>query len=488
LAVRGEITIAELMAFDATTENPDPWPPSLRLQETSDPCTDAANAQRFAIQYGRDLAHIDPWGWYRFNGTQWTDGRQYADRCAQELGAGIRDESIKLALEANNTELPRSQRDSAQAKAEKTLRWAKVSESAQRIEAAKKLAAAHIYARAADMDRHPWLLNCSNGTLDLTTGELRPPRRSDLITKSTHTPYLPDAKSELWARVVQDICCGNGDLVRYLQRVCGYALTGDVREQIMFLFNGSGSNGKDTFLTAVQHAMGDYAGLAAPNLLIESKSDRHPTEVADLAGVRLAIASESNEKGRLNEVAVKRFVGSEKLKARMMRQDFFEFDVQFKLVLMTNHRPIIEGDDYGIWRRLHLVPFNAIFKGDKRDSTLQAKLDHELPAILRWCVDGCLEWQRIGLAAPDIVKQATAQYRADQDVLRDFFTEKCVFNPQAQVTAKTLYTNYENWSRDNGEHAKSAKWLWPKLQERGVRKEKQNTGALYRGIGLVQGI
>jgi putative DNA primase/helicase len=464
----------------------DPWPPALNLTETSDLCTDAANAQRFAEINGHDLTFIVPWGWYRFTGNRWTEAQQYAARCAQELGASIRDESIREALAANNTELSRSQRDAAQTKAENLLKWAKTSESARSIEAALKLAAAHIYVKAADMDQHRWLLNCSNGTLDLRTGRLRPPRRGDLLTKCTNQPYLPDASCDLWKRTVLAICCGDRELMDYLQRVIGYCLTGDIREQLTFIFNGPGANGKDTFLTKVQQAMGDYAALAAPNLLIESRGERHPTEVADLAGVRLAIASESNEQGRLNEVAVKRFVGSEKLKARMMRQDFFEFDVQFKLVLMTNHRPVIEGSDYGIWRRIHLVPFNATFKGEAQDKALPQKLEKELPGILAWCVQGCLEWQRIGLQPPEIVRLATAQYRADQDVLRDFFDGACRFIPAEQVTAKALYHQYESWCHDNGERPKSAKWLWSKLQERGVSKEKQRMGVLYRGIGLIQ--
>jgi putative DNA primase/helicase len=479
------VTMSELMASRANDANPDPWPPELRFEETSDPCTDAANAQRFALQFGRDLLFVDPWGWMRWDGNCWREGKQYANRCAQELGAVIRNESIAESVSASNTEMGRSARDSAQKNAEALLKWAKVSESLQRIEAALKLASSHIYVKSSEMDRHPWLLNCANGTLDLHSGELQPARRHDLITKSTHVAYDPAAKCPTFDKAIFDVCCGDRDLVRYLQRLFGYCLTGNNSEQKMFIFNGSGANGKDTTLTAVQHAMGDYAGLAAPGLLIQTHNERHPTEVADLAGMRLAIASESNEQGRLNEVAVKRYVGSEKLKARLMRQDFFDFPVQFKLILMTNHRPVIAGDDYGIWRRLNLVPFNATFKGENRDKNLPTKLDKELPGILRWCVEGCMEWQRAGLDPPEIVRQATDQYKADQDILRDFFAENCVFKPTAQVTSKALFRRYQDWCDDNGERAKSLKWLWPKLQERGVCKERMRDGTLYRGIGLI---
>jgi putative DNA primase/helicase len=355
-----------------------------------------------------------------------------------------------------------------------------------RIEAALKRSVCHMFASAVSMDADSWLLNCTNGTLNLKTVILQPARPQDLITKMASVDYDVEASCALWERTLLSVCCDDLELVRYMQRVFGYALTGQTTEQVMFIFNGSGSNGKDTILNRIKKIMGSYAGLAAPSLLMVSRGSRHPTETADLFSIRLAIASESNENGRLNETLIKQLTGSEKLKARKMRQDFFEFPALFKLVLMTNHRPVIEGSDYAIWRRIHLVPFNAVYKkGVNRDDTLPARLDQELPGILRWCVQGCLEWQRIGLQPPEVVQQATQQYKADQDVLAQFFDEKCVIKPQAQVTAKTFYSTYEQWCSENGERSKSQTWLWPKLQERGIEKDKTRMGMNYRGIGLL---
>jgi putative DNA primase/helicase len=202
-------------------------------------------------------------------------------------------------------------------------------------------------------------------------------------------------------------------------------------------------------------------------------------------GVRLAIASESSDNHRLHETRVKQLTGSEYQKARMMRQDFFEYPTQFKLTLMTNHRPVIEGDDYAIWRRLQLVPFNKTYKkGVNRDDTLAARLDQNLPGILRWCVEGCMEWQRGGLMPPDVVRNATAQYRAEQDVFQQFIDEGCVIKKPAQVTAKAFHTAYAAWCSENGERAKSSNWVWPKLQERGVTKKRSSMGMVYYGIGL----
>ena len=329
------------------------------------------------------------------------------------------------------------------------------------------------------------LLNCSNGTLDLKTGELRKSRRSDLCTKSTGVAYNPNASYELWDKTLLDIFCNDSELLSYVQRFLGYCLTGLITEQVMVIFNGSGANGKDTLLGRVMKAVGDYAGWAAPNLLMETRND-HPTEVADLRGKRVIVASESSDQGKLHETKVKTLTGSEIQKARMMRQDFFEFPTQFKLILMTNHRPVIGGDDYAIWRRMHLVPFNQTYKkGENRDDGLPARLDQELPGILRWCVEGCIEWQRVGLQPPKAVTEATAQYRTEQDILAQFFEEKCVLKPYAQIAAKALYATYQAWCIDNGHSPKSQSWLWPKLQERDVAKDRTAQGYVYRGIGLL---
>ena len=487
-----EITIADLMAYEATDLNPDPWPPDLKLKETSDPCTDAANAQRFAVQFGRDVIYIDGLGWHRFNGICWIPDKNYADRCAQELGSLIRKESIQNTLSASNTELTRAERDAAQKKAEALLRWAKRSESIRQITATQKLATAHLCFRPSDMDAHPWLLNCSNGTLDLQTGKLRSAKRAELITKSTLVHYDPNASCELWEQTLQSVCCDDMNLVRYMQRIFGYCLTGATSEQVMFIFNGSGANGKDTILGRVKKAMGDFAGLAAPSLLMVSRGDRHPTETADLFGIRMAIASESHEHGKMNETLVKQLTGSEKLKARKMRQDFFEFPALFKLVLMTNHKPVIEGSDYAIWRRIHLVPFNAVYKkGANRDDTLPAKLDQELPGILRWCVEGCLAWQRDGgLGTPAEVEEATDAYRREQDVLSDFLADRCLLNSVAWISRAELWRTYGDWAKANAErytHQRTAFYDRIRALEGVSEKWQRQHGSQERGWSGIGG-
>jgi putative DNA primase/helicase len=434
------------------------------------------------------LLFVEGTGWHHFDAKRWLYDPRQADHYAQEIGCQIREEAIDYIRTASIHELTQSERDAAHHKAEKLMGWAKASESSNRIEAILKRAQCHMFATAVSMDADPWVLNCANGTLNLRSGILHPANPDDRITKMASVAYDPNAPCPLWEKSVLDICCNDTSLMGYLQRVLGYALTGDISEQTMFVFNGTGANGKDTVLGRVIKAMGDYSGLAAPTLLIESKHDRHPTEIADLMGIRMCIASETGDQGKLNETLVKQFTGSEHLKGRHMRQDFFTFKNQSKIILMTNHKPIISGTDYAIWRRLQLMPFNQRYvKGKNRDDTLWAKLDQkELPGILRWCVEGCLAWQRIGLQPPEAVRRATQEYRQDQDILGDFFDECCTFKRTNQVTAKAFYARYVKWCDSAGERPKSQKWLWPRLQERGIGKDLLTDGYVYRGVGLNQ--
>jgi putative DNA primase/helicase len=349
-----------------------------------------------------------------------------------------------------------------------------------------QLAPGHMYVEAETLDTNAFLLNCANGTLDLMSGELRPANPDDLISKISPIEYEPGATCSEWDSVVLDICCGDMELMRYIQRVIGYSVTGEIREQVMFVFSGTGANGKDTILGRVRKALGDYCGIAAPNLLVKPTGERHPTEITDLRSQRLVIASESSEGAKLYEAQVKLFTGSDVLKGRRMGGDFYEFPNTSKIVLMTNHRPTIEGTDYGIWRRLHIIPFNQRYvKGENRDDSLWDRLDaNELPGILNWCIEGCIQWQEHSLSPPEIVLNATQDYRQEQDILGEFFDECCTFTRTSQVTAKALYKKYKDWCEDAGERAQSQKWIWPKLTERGVSKKRQGGGFLYLGVAL----
>jgi putative DNA primase/helicase len=340
------------------------------------------------------------------------------------------------------------------------------------------------------LDAEPWLLNCENGTLDLRTGELREQRREDYLTKlcPVEYPTEPGSDPELWLAFLDRIFDENERLIGFLQRLVGMALVGEVLEHILAIFYGVGANGKSVLLETLCGMLGrDYAMNAPPNLLMVAKSDRHPTELADLHGKRLVATVETADSGRLSEALVKELTGGDSIRARRMREDFWQFRPSHTVILATNHKPTIRGTDHGIWRRIRLVPFAVTIPDHEQDKQLAVKLRDEWPAILRWAVAGCLDWQRNGLQAPDEVTAATSDYRADMDVLGEFLEERCIIGSEYQAHARDLYRGYKAWSENRGEYVETQTKFGTRLNERGfVKARDTSTGrVVYRGLGLL---
>jgi putative DNA primase/helicase len=246
---------------------------------------------------------------------------------------------------------------------------------------------------------------------------------------------------------------------------------------------GVGANGKTTFLNAVMDMLGpDYAMKAATDLLMV-KRNTHPTEKADLFGKRLVVASETEENRRLAESLVKELTGSERIRARRMREDFWEFSPTHKLVLCTNHKPIIRGTDHAIWRRLRLVPFSVVIPDDQQDTTLPDKLRAEATGILNWCLAGCLEWQQHSEQPPKAVTTATQGYRLSQDVLQLFLEECCVESDGIRAKASDLYDTYKAWCERSGEHPENQRQFGEAMTDHGFERKVSN-GTWYIGVGL----
>jgi putative DNA primase/helicase len=384
-------------------------------------------------------------------------------------------------------------------RAKKELSWALTSEAAPRINAMLDLARSEpgIPVLPVDLDRDMWLFNCANGTLDLRTGELRQPRREDLLTKLSPTEYQPDAPCPNWLAFLDAIFQGDEYLILFMQRLLGYCLTGDVREQILPILWGGGANGKSTLVNAVLTTMGpDYAMKAPPDLLMESRSDRHPTELANLFGKRLVVASETHQGRRLNEALVKDITGGEPIRARRMREDFWEFSPTHKVFLLTNHRPEVRGTDEGIWRRLRLVPFEVTFWNPDdpnnvgkvlppelcQDKALGDKLTAEAPGILAWMVSGCLGWRAEGLTLPEKVSAATTEYRQAEDILAQYIAECCLIGSAMKCKASDIYASYKRWSEAMGETEQlSSKRFGEAMSERGFKRKKSGT-IWYLGV------
>jgi putative DNA primase/helicase len=365
------------------------------------------------------------------------------------------------------------------------MKWCLKSESAGKTHAMIDLARSEpgVPILPEQMDTNHWLLNCMNGTLDLRTGQLREHRREDLITKLCPIEYHPKAIAPLWEAFLQTIFAGKAELIGYVQRLLGHCLTGDVSEQILSIFWGTGANGKSTLLNIILAMLGpDYAIKAAADLLMTKRGETHPTERADLFGKRFVVCIETEENRRLAESLVKDLTGGDRQRARRMREDFWEFDPTHKVILCTNHKPVIRGTDHAMWRRIHLVPFTVTIAKEKQDKKLVDKLKQELPGILAWCVQGCLEWQRNGLGMPEEVMAATTEYRNDQDVLGAFLSECCLVGPDYRAMARMLYAKYKEWCEENGEkNPATQKQFGTALTERGFERYQSN-GTWYRGL------
>jgi len=364
---------------------------------------------------------------------------------------------------------------------------ARRAESARGIWAMLELAGSEegIALAPGDFDAHPELLNVGNGVLDLTTGEPRDHDPALHLTKVSGAAYHPDAQAPEFARFLDRIQPDQA-MRDYLARLLGHTLTGRVVEHVLAIFCGVGANGKTTLTEAVRATLGDYAAATDPGLLIDL-GDVHPTGVADLFGLRLALTGETDAGRRLAEGTVKRLTGGETVKARRMREDFWEFTPTHSIVMSTNHTPIVTGTDEGIWRRLRLVPFPVVIPAEERDGKLPERLALELDGILAWLVRGHREWRDRGLADPEPVTAATAEFRADADMLGLFLEERCATSPSLREQSSDLFSEWVTWCKVENVEAGTNKAFSKALEERGFNKGRTSLGAVWRGIALQTG-
>jgi len=434
--------------------------------------TDTANAQRLTNAHGDSLRWCDPWEkWLNFDGTRWArDDCRRLDSLAKMVSKQLYGE-VAAAIEKADENLIREM-----------VRFAKSSNNAAAIRNMVALARCEVPVLPERLDRHPFKFNCGNGTLDLTTGKLHPHDRKDFITQLCPIDFDPNTKCPTWERFLGDVFEGNDNLIGFIQRAAGYSMTGSTRERCLFFPYGFGANGKTTLVSTLQKTFGEYAVGVTTEMLMDRRGQQHPTEMCDLAGRRMAVGCELDANKKFAEGLLKMLTGGEdRLKGRRMKEDFWEFDAEFKLWISGNHKPRIAGTDDGIWDRFRLIPFNVRF--DKPDKTLPAKLESELPGILAWCVRGCLEWQEHGLGEPDEVRAATAEYRSDMDVLGAFLDDRCQINGMFKAKASKLYKAYREWCEASGEFVMSQRKFGERLAERGFQKQKSN-GVWYRGIDV----
>jgi len=445
-----------------------------KLSPAKFPRTELGNARRLVAVHGQDLRYCHQWDrWLVWDKTRWQlDNTGETIRRAKTVVDAML-QGVALLEGSERREL---------------LKHVIASSQNRGLSAMVSLARSEggIPVRPEDLDRDLDLLNCPNGTVDLRTGELRAHRREDMLTKCTAASYVADAPAPEWLAFLGSIFAGDAELIGFIQRYLGYSLSGRVEEHVLAVFHGNGANGKSTLIEAFMHALGpDYSTKGAPDLLVVKPGNVHPTERADLFGKRFIAAVETDEGKRLSEGLVKELTGGDTVKARRMYEDFWTFRPTWKIALCTNYKPTIRGTDYGIWRRVLLVPFTQTFDGVRQDRKLLGKLRAERDGILAWAVQGCLEWQKRGLGSAEAVDVATQAYKRDQDIVGGFFAGQCVFGARCWVRLKDLRAAYEEWAVDSGMPVLNPKRFASEIETHGGERFTNN-GTCYRGIGLKQ--
>jgi putative DNA primase/helicase len=335
-----------------------------------------------------------------------------------------------------------------------------------------------------DLDTDPWLFNVANGTLDLRTGDLRPHGQADMLTRCLPLAYDQDARCPQWIAFLEKAMQKNAELLVFLQRALGYSLTGSTQEQCFFLLHGPTKTGKSTFMHIAKAVLGPYGTQAEMSTFLHKDRETVRNDLADLAGMRLVCAIETDEGKRLAEALIKQLTGgTDTIKARFLFEEYFEYRPQFKVFLATNHKPKVNPSDDALWERVRLVPFVVQIPKDDRDKQLETKLRAELPGILAWAVRGCLAWQKDdSLREPAAVVCATQQYREEMDDIGQFLTEVCLLGQHYYKTqASTLLKAYHQWC---GQTTMTGKAFAQHLTDKGYTAKHSKTGNFWHGIGL----
>ncbi len=440
--------------------------------------------------FGRNARYVHAWGkWLFWDQSRWSvDERLIHLTLTREFLRVKADELIKWgergAAKCEDTKA-----------ADKLVKWARENAKAIRqapsVNSVESMARSNsdLVATADQFDTDLDLIGTPGGTVDLRTGELVEPERNHWITQHCAvTPAAPGTPAPQWHKFLDRVLDGDDELIRFVQRAAGYALTGHTVEHKLLFFYGTGRNGKSVFLNTLFAILGDYAKRAAAQTFLDSSTERHPTDLAGLQGARLVAGSELSPGKAWNESVVKDLTGGDVITARYMRQDFFDFKPQFTLFIAGNHQPSFRGIDEAIRARVVLVPFTQTIPKDERDPDLPGKLRDEWPAILRWMIEGATEWRRHGLDVPESVQAASDEYLDSEDMLGEFIEENVVQNgnPDAKVTVAAMYERFKQWQTQSGISQPWQKRAMTRaLRERGYKTSRLSGNvAGYRGLSL----
>lgn len=430
---------------------------------------DTGNAERFIDRFGVNLRYnTDNKKWMFYNGKTWVNDNSQqvkilADKMISEMKAEAiqeTDEDTQIAMFKNIKHLSSSAGKEAMIKEAQHMKDTPITN--------------------AHFNRDKYLLNCDNGIIDLKVGKIIDHKREHLISKNTGISCNLDSEPTLWIKFLKSIFSENEDVIHYIQKAIGYSLTGSCKEQCLFECTGNGSNGKSVMLNILMKILGSYAVNIQVETVLAGKSTNGGNATPDIArlnGARFVRTNEPSEGSRFNEGLVKQMTGDNVMTARFLYGDLFEFEPEFKIWIACNNKIEIRGTDKGIWRRMRLIEFNKTFEGKNADLNLEDKLTEELPEILGWAVKGCLMWQEEGLEMPEDIKQATENYKQENDVIAKFLDSCVNKRTGSQEKASELYTAYKNWCKNGNEYCMTNTKFGIEMGKR--LEKKQVRGAMY---------
>jgi P4 family phage/plasmid primase-like protien len=417
-------------------------------------------ALRFASQHVYTIRYVAAMGrWFMWTGKVWAvDEKKVAFSLSRQVARAAARECTKTG--------------------------AKAIASAKAVAAIERLAQAdpRLATTANIWDADPWLLNTPDGAVDLRTGKLRPHSSGDFMTKIT--AIGPGGDCPRFTAFMNEVMAGDEEMIAYAQRVLGYCLTGDISEEVIFFLHGTGQNGKGVLTSTVEWIMGEYCRSAGDEVFTETKNDRHSTEIARLNGARVVLVAEVAQGRRWAEARLKKMTGGDTITARFMRQDDFQFKPQFKPLISANHKPQLKSVDVAMRRRMHLIPFSVTIPPEKRDNELKAKLRLEGPGILQWLINGCLEYQRIGLAPPASVVEATDEYFKSEDGVANWIEEWCETGSGKRDLAAKLFASFRHYAEQARLFIGNSKDFKAEMNRLGYRDKRLSIGVAYEGVSV----
>ena len=437
---------------------------------------DTGNADRFIDRYGHLYKHSYITNkFYIYDGKKWkVDDRGAIRKLIDEMIESIKNEKVLHSEDVTEEEA----REAFQKYYKKT----------RGTQSKKNIMNELMHRKTVtpdDFDRDDMLINVANGYIDLTSRELYKHDINKMFSQITNTDYTEKMQPAVWLDFLNDIFAGDKAVIRYIQKALGYSLTGSTREQIMFILFGKGRNGKSIFVETIAEILGDYSNNMQAKSLMVKKNDNVNTDIARLSKARFVTSSEPNEGFRFDEGLIKQLTGGDKVTARFLYAEEFEYTPKFKIWVSTNHKPIIRGTDDGIWRRLVLIPFDVQIPEEKVDKDLKYKLLREAPAILNWMAEGAYMWMQEGLAMPEKLKEAVQKYRNEMDTLGQFIEDCCKVDKNISEKVSNLHQAYKTWSNDNLTSTKvlGMKSFSQKMEERFV-KESRRDANYFIGIEI----